>query len=568
MNARTQGVGELLEHLRHFTVPDHQRDYAWGEEEVVQLVDDVKRALEEQAPDYFVGLIVLVSPGSNGAWEILDGQQRLATVTMIYAAIREWLHAAGFERDATMIQAEHIGVLSLGEAKDSPRLVLNINDRAIFQELVVDRASDETITQRRDEFGRYSSQRKVAQAALTCRVRIRDFARDSGTTPDDQANALYRFANYLRENVKVVSMNVSSETNAYVIFESLNDRGLDLSVLDLVKNHLFGRSGTHLELVKKNWAQMVAHLGDRSADDFLKVFWTSRYGRIQRGKLFQEWRERFDGLKAADVVKLTADLIIAADRFAALDSGDDELWKDFPPSYRVGLQELIMLGNRQMRPVIMAALNRFSKQDMDCLVNVLVVATFRYQTVGRRRTGAIEITAARAAFNVAQGASKSTADIWSQFASLIPNDEEFEEDFPRYAEPKPTIAKYVLRRLEVMARQQKDGKTPDIAPVESLTLEHILPENPGAGWQTLLESDPEVVEHFARFGNLCLLPRKQNKLAGNDSFVSKAGDMYSKSELLLTREIPERWSDWDRATIRQRGERLGKLAAMTWRANV
>lgn len=534
MDARTQGVGELLEHLRHFAVPDHQRDYAWGEEEVGQLFDDVKRALGEKAPDYFIGLIVLVAPDDSGAWQILDGQQRLATATMIYAAIREWLHAAGFERDATKIQADHIGVLSLGEQTDRPRLVLNINDRTIFQSLVVDRANDATVTHRRDEFGRHSSQRKVAQAALTCRNSVREFANEQGTTPETQAKALYRLANYLRENVKVVAMNVSSETNAYVIFESLNDRGLDLSVLDLVKNHLFGRSGSSLELVKRNWAQMSAHLGDRSADDFLKVFWTSRYGRIQRGKLFQEWRDRFDGLKAAEVVDLTAGLILAADRFAALDTGDDELWRDFSSSYREGLQVLAMLGNRQMRPVLMAALDHFSPHEMERLVRVLVVATFRYQTVGKRRTGAVEIVGARAALTIAQGATKSAADVWSLFLSLIPNDEEFEEDFPRYSEPKPAIAKYVLRTLEIAAGQQQNGKRPDLAPIESLTLEHILPQNPDTGWAPLMQADPDVIEHLTRIGNLCLLGRKANRAAGNSTYEAKIKSLYAGSDLILT----------------------------------
>src|SRR4051812_18239930 len=98
MEAHTQGIGELIEHRRLFRVPDHQRDYAWSaEDDVEQFLDDITRALLEGAPDYFLGLIVLVNPREDRVCEILDGQQRLATATMMYAAIRDWLVSSGFE---------------------------------------------------------------------------------------------------------------------------------------------------------------------------------------------------------------------------------------------------------------------------------------------------------------------------------------------------------------------------------------------------------------------------------------------------------------------------------------
>src|SRR5258706_15035857 len=101
MNAGTQGIGELIEQRRLMRVPDHQRDYAWlHDDEVEQFLEDIRRAIADDSPEYFLGLIVLVRPREDGWWEILDGQQRLATTTIVYAAIREWLHAAGFEDDA------------------------------------------------------------------------------------------------------------------------------------------------------------------------------------------------------------------------------------------------------------------------------------------------------------------------------------------------------------------------------------------------------------------------------------------------------------------------------------
>src|SRR5258708_25032495 len=117
MNADTRGIGELIQANRLFAVPDHQRDYAWdADDEVLQFIEDLEREmLEGRSDDYFLGLIVLVHPEDGQPWEILDGQQRLATTTMIYAAIRDWLSANRRDVDAQVIQNDYIGIRTLGE---------------------------------------------------------------------------------------------------------------------------------------------------------------------------------------------------------------------------------------------------------------------------------------------------------------------------------------------------------------------------------------------------------------------------------------------------------------------
>jgi hypothetical protein len=561
MNAETQGIGVLIEQERDFAVPDHQRDYAWSADEVGQLLTDLERAIQEREEDYFLGLIVLEA---GKPLSILDGQQRLATTTMIYAGIREWLHAAGLESDAHQAQARYIGLQSFGEVEDRPRLTLNINDREYFQELVVDRADDSLIEQRRDQEGRNSSRRKVAEGALICRVRIAEYAESHGPETATKAQALYQLAEYLRENVKVVAMRVSSESNAYTIFESLNDRGLDLSVLDLVKNHLFGRAGKKLDVVKYNWAQMTAHLGDRSADDFLKVFWTSRFGRIRRGKLFQEWRKRFDGLSPSKVVQLTNELIVAADRFAALDSPDDDVWREFSPELRTAIAELSLLGNRPLRPIILAGIERFTPGQLEKLVRYLVVATLRYQTVGKLRTGGMETAAAKTAKAIADGRATTAITAWKELRSLIPSDEDFRLAFSRYRESDAKVAKYALRELELEARKRDTGDFAELEASPELTLEHILPRNPGSAWKSILDKDPDLVEHVERLGNLVLLSPGANRSAGNQTFARKAQAIYQGSPLLVTKRAGAYEGGWNREAIQKQQEWLASMAPSIW----
>jgi hypothetical protein len=177
LDAQTQGIGEVISTRRLFQVPDHQRDFAWtSDDEVDQLFNDTVKAIADHAPEYFLGLVVLVSPDDEEVWQILDGQQRLATTTMVYAAIRTWLRERGFETDALDIQRDYIGYRSLGETEDRPRLTLNITNRPLFEQFVVGEAPAQQIEASLDAAGRYSSDRKLLESALRCRTLVRKYA--------------------------------------------------------------------------------------------------------------------------------------------------------------------------------------------------------------------------------------------------------------------------------------------------------------------------------------------------------------------------------------------------------
>ena len=411
-------------------MPDHQRDFAWTDEEVEQFLNDVIGAIQDSEEDYFLGLVVLVKPAQvEEPWEVLDGQQRLATTTMVYAAIREWLFSAGFEEDANKLQDDFIGSRELGETEAAPRLTLNINNRTLFRELVVDRHNDNFLASKYDVAPRYSSDRRLIEAAIMCRSRTAALASQSSKEPQAQAKVLVDLAKYLRDQVKIVVMDVASTANAYRIFETLNDRGLDLTVLDLVKNHMFGRSAHRLSEVQSNWLTMLSNIAGRQADDFLKVFWTSKWGRIQRGRLFEEWRLKYGASSPEQVVTLSVDLDQAADRCSALEVPDHDTWNSYSGACKRAVKSLSILGSHQTWPVMLAALEAFDTQQMERLLHHLITLTVRYQTIGRRRTGRLEIASARITHGISSGSLDTPHKVWKEYTSIVPDDEEFGEDF-------------------------------------------------------------------------------------------------------------------------------------------
>lgn len=566
MEAHTQGIGELIQHRRFFRVPDHQRDFAWTEE-VEEFLKDVIDALTAGEDDYFLGLVVLVGSDQDGCSEILDGQQRLATTTMIYAAIREWLYGAGFEPDAIKLQDNFIGSRELGDTVETPRLTLNINNRTAFHVYVVDRCNDEFLETKREAAARFSPERRIIEATIACRAMISIFASQSGKEPKKQAQGLFNLANYLRDCVKVVAMDVSSTANAYVIFETLNDRGVDLSVMDLVKSHLFARSGDRLKEVQSNWVALLSNITGKQSDDFLKVFWTSRWGRVQRGKLFHEWRQKFDCYTSEKNVTLSNDLAECADRFSALEVPDHEVWSSYSQHCKRSVKTLSILGNRQSWPVMLAALEKFDPEEMERLLGYLEVLTVRYQLVGQGRTGLLEIASARVARGITSGNLNSPHKVWQEYSQIVPNDKDFLEDFFRWSDIKPARARYVLAELEKAEyRLSHEGAQPDEIPSwEELTLEHVLPINPGNEWSSEIKADVRLSQEYTkRLGNLCLLPAGANKKSSAQAFSYKSKKIYADSGLTLTSEISTEYDKWNANSIELRQRRLAQLAVLAW----
>ncbi len=563
MDARTYGIGTLISQRGFFSVPDHQRDFAWTDDVVAQFLDDVTAAVDHGSPDYFLGLLVLVTPEQQKGSIILDGQQRLATATMVYSAIRQWLTTAGLEKDATKVQSDFIGLTELGEEQDRPRIELNVTNRAWFRELVVNKCTDDLLEDRRREAGRFSSNRRLVEAAIVCRKRINDLAKSAGTDPKQQAAKLYQLSNYLRDNVKVVCVDVPSTANAYVIFEALNDRGLDLSVLDLVKNYMFGKAEGRLPEVEADWLRMVTQIGDRRADDFLKTFWTSRFGRIQRGKLFDAWREKYVG--KLEVVQLAKDLPVVAERFAALDMPDHDVWTDYSKACKERIKVLSVLGNQQTRAIVLAALEKFTPERMEQLLQYLVVLTVRYQTVGKGRTGALEIVSARAAEKLYRGELNSAMKVWKELSSIVPNDNEFKLSISQYSESDAAKARYILWALEtVVVGKNGKGDIYGSSAYESLTLEHVFPRNPSNEWSAEIQVEPGLRTYVHRLGNLCLVEEALNRKASSHGFKKKVSTIYSKSSLRLTSQMATGYREWNCSNIDSRQQAMAELAVQAW----
>jgi hypothetical protein len=560
MEAPTMGIGRLLRDGGRFYVPPHQRDYSWSEDEIEQFFTDIEDAIRGGNAEYFIGLMVFMPGGGQREYVILDGQQRLATTTLILASIRSWLKNSDLTEDANQIQSHFIATRDLGGGTYRARLVLNQHNNSFFERFVVGDVSDDEITNVLEQMRRFDPSRRLLEAMLYCRRRI---ATISGTNPAPEY--FYRLVNYLEDCVKVVQLTVATEANAYTVFETLNDRGLDLSVLDLVKNHVFGKAGsdTRLRDIQSLWTQMIANLTGTPADEFLKTWWTTRYGRIQTTQLFPRFKEQVPS--HVEAASISDDMLHASEIYSVLEIADDPTWSDISPKARDRIRNLRLIGAQQLKPILLAAREKFQTQEIERLLNLLEVLIVRYQLIGGGRTGRLEIACARTSNRIFKGEITSATSARDGLKEVLPTDDEFRSSFLAKQERNNQKVKYLLSCLEIQARRA-EGHAPigdELGPVTSLTVEHVFPKSITEPWKTVVEADPTLPEECTfKLGNLCLLTGV-NRALGGAAFDGKR-QIFLRSSLILTRENGDE-TVWNRRAIEQRQARLANLALAYWR---
>lgn len=570
--APASGLGKLLQDER-FLVPTHQRDYSWSIDEVALLLDDVEGALDRGDKQYFVGLMVFM--GSEGPhFLVLDGQQRLATAVLYFSAVRSWLRQyTEYNDDANKVDEWFIGRRDLGKEESEPRIVLNSANHQTFLDYIVKSVPPEDIRRHLGSLKRYDRNRKLLEAAIYCHERVASIAKNG--TPKDVADKLFRTVTYFRDSVAVVRLNVRDDETAFTIFETLNDRGVELSPLDLVKNFLFRRAASQsrerLRDMEDRWIQLISTLSTVKADSFLKAFWTSRHGRIQATNLFGEFKKQYD--KPDTALSASMDMLIVAEQYAALETADDPVWAPYSTSARERVRSLKLLGARQTHPILLAALSRFEPPEMERLLKLLEAVIVRYQLIGGGRTGRLETECARLAQAVfvkqvtdktgTRGVTQAS-DVFREMRDIYPSDQTFEENFSVARESNNQKVVYILRSLEKEARLRERQERAAESEPGALSLEHILPRNPGDDWAPIMRSDPSVGEDCTyRLGNQCLMVAGENRDAAGRGFQEKK-KTYARSDVILTRDVASH-TKWDRVEIENRQAKMAKLAAAVWR---
>lgn len=548
-----EGVSTALK-TRRFKVPPYQRSYAWEREHVEALLNDISEAIRNRENEYFLGSVVLTGP-INNRYEVVDGQQRLTTVSLLVAAIKDI-----FERDVdkdvvASITTDFLANTDRKTKEKESKLVLNEVDNELYQELI------ESINDVDSSKFTRQSHKRLIDAAKTVFSYLEQMCSKSKDAEDD----LHAWLDYLETNLKVIMVTAPDDSNAFVIFETLNDRGLELAISDLLKNYLFHKSGEKIEETKNRWLSMVAVLESASDDPlivtFLRHVAMSKYGLVREKELFGVIKRKITSKKAA--LQFSTELRDTAKIYSALINTEHEFWSNYDPKVRECASALNLLGMTQIRPLLIAILQYLDTAQIKKAFERLESVAVRFQIVGGGGGGTLERIYSETAKSVSEGKLKTASDIVKAFTTL-PVDSAFAQAFAVSSVSKQNLARYYLRKLEEGTAHNEENEKVPSKDTGRVNLEHVLPLTPNDEWLKDWSID-DARAYQRRLGNLALMYAKSNSSAGNDSFSEKKKS-YKKSSFRFTNGIAE-FDKWNKQSIDSRQAEMAKAAVKVWPIN-
>ena len=567
-----------------YLVPDYQREYVWKTEHVEQLLNDInaERDINDpaKAPEYFIGSIV-VCPGNNSVLELIDGQQRMTTLFLTLCAIRDRIEKLKEQQPGQLgPQISATSTDTAGRDHFHYRLDLQYEDSG---DILVHIAKG-TLNEADDK-----STLSITNIRNAYTVTLNFLKEEFG----DDAGALRAFYGYLTNKVKLIRIRTKDVAKALKIFETINDRGVVLDAMDLLKNLLFMKaSRADFEKLKDRWKELQDAIFDMNEKPlrFLRYFILSRYDvNILREDEIYGWFSNNENQcgYAADPSNFAKELFRAAQAYGNFLDGHD-------PSNAKNrhLENLQLLGGRAARQhLILLLAGRHLPGDLFDQLAREVEDLFFVYVITREPTRAFERNFARWAGELRD--ITNSADLEAFIARRFVRakaelSDRFDDALRRLSVGSVQQYRllYILSKLTQHIDLRAYGETEGTKWLSHYTrggfeIEHIFPQQPSSEATAEFgeREDPYIA---ARLGNLVLVEKSINASLGNRSFSQKR-DVYSQSKLLLTKSLAERptigsntkidiavadldpCTEWNEAAVIKRQNELSVLARSIWR---
>jgi uncharacterized protein with ParB-like and HNH nuclease domain/predicted transport protein len=555
MKATEAKLLEFLKKSPQFVVPIYQRTYSWGEEECRQLWDDILRTGRNDAvPAHFVGSIVYVEKGlyqvsSQSPLLVIDGQQRLTTVTLLIEALARRL---GEGEPLDGFSAKKLrSYYELNPLEDGDRrykVILSQTDKASLIAVLDHQPMPKN-----------------------CSIRIKDnfqFFNERVAEVADEMEALCKGL------AKLVIVDISlsrDQDNPQLIFESLNSTGRELSQADLIRNFILMGLEPQLQtrLYEQYWRPMELAFGQEAYathfDAFVRHYLTVKTGDIPNVReVYAAFKQHARPRMPSTIEALVADIRSFANYYCAVALGAES-----DPELNAAFHDLRELKVDVAYPFLLELYHDYSDGVLtraELLQAVRLVESY----VFRRAVCAIPTNSLNKTFATFARALKKDRYLESIQAHLLllpsyrrfPSDEEFKRELKTRDLYNIRSRSYWLRRLENYGRKER-------VPVAEYTIEHIMPQNQTLSdqWRSVLGPECDRIQQswLHTLGNLTLTG--YNSEYSDRPFVEKR-DMkggFRESPLHLNAGLGT-LDRWDEDAIRGRADKLARQAAGVWLA--
>lgn len=548
-------IDKVLTTVDKLRVPFFQRPYSWKKAEQIQFFDDLIRIHDEKIENYFIGSLFFQGEDSDSI--IIDGQQRLTTITIFIAVIRDILKENNDERYSD-IENKYLGEKDLITQEPFDKLRLNDINYDFFKKIILKRDKPEKKVQL------YKGLKNINESNILIFECYNSFnkllkKRIKSKEHPKNINELLFLLKTLLNKFQALTVSVTDENEAFTIFETLNDRGLDLTIADLLKNYLFsiiykGNDEDFLKALVRKWDSMVENLG-KDITGFFKHYWNSKNDPISEKQIFKALKNKIKTRK--QVKEFLNEIYKEAEVYYFLLNPEHSYWKN--NEIENLLEEISTLGIRQCLPVLLVSTLKFKETDFIKTLNSCIGLSFRYSTVCNLHNNKLERVYSKVSKAIRTGEIKSNSKVRGELKNLNPNNSVYDESFKNLSFKNNKTPRYILKK---MSDSLDTGK--EIIAADKVTLEHIIPiqieETHKEELKKIKINHREVIY---KLYNMTILGEEYNSKSSSKKFAEKLV-MYKKSKLPINKEIIS-YSKWTRHEIVKWTEYLLQLSKINWK---
>lgn len=587
----------ILDNKNQFVIPDFQRSFVWTEKEVETLFSDFKEDTDnytdrlDTLPGYLLGNIVLISNENNPTrFDVIDGQQRLTTLTLIFCALNNLFKDIAEETRRNLGANADMWMGHTFSFKEYFRILDNNLQFVDYKNLhTQDLEFKETYKSIIKQGALVSDEDNTS--ANNLEAVYESILQHLRSIYDNEPQKLLYFLQYLTTKVKLIETTAPSIERAFQLFEILNNRGQSLEPLDLLKNYLLknltsapGITQNQIKDFSDSWSQFLKNLKDTGKS---KVIETSTFIKhfiigtkainVKKKDLFEHFKD--NELVANDILQLSSDINSISKVYASINK--DPLSNDFL-SNDDGMYTLFTLFNTvQIHPLLMPFYNapRVDKVRLvDAAVRYVAAVIFSYTQTNAIEAELPEIIEkilhesdlARRLEVAVTELELRTKPYVDLIRALLPV-----KDFGSKNKKKAPKAFQILKFIELYLNQKDSIKTS-----KKIELEHIMPQAADNEDYSFDDEDTRK-EYLNHLGNLTLLDKSLNASVKNGNFADKL-DHYKACEFVITRALaeeidspvqnqqplinfqntyftvdnPEQITYWDKTQIDERGQKL------------
>ena len=539
-------------------IPRFQRPYSWDQDNLSDFWTDL---VERQEDEYFMGSMVIYRDGKErNVIFLVDGQQRITTITLTLAVVRDYLDEMGEDDLASGVH----GLLEATDLDNKSRFILEHDPaNTYFQNRIQQRKPSSKAAASDAEQRALRDARNYIDKSLSSYLAFAEDRQKTTKPTEVRRTALLSLRNRILA-LQFISIELGNDDDAYLIFETLNTRGKDLQISDLVKN-LFTRlikpTTKGLDAAKSGWGEVLERFSALGAaidpDTFLQHYWLATYEYVSKARLFGEMKTR---IKVSNAEKELEDLKEAAAIYATILAPGDTKWAKEEREVQASLAALNTFRVAQATPLVLSIMRLYREKtiSLSSLRKVLALIekfTFQFNAVTQSRGGGgIANMYSRLARDVyecetPQRFAKVFTEIKAKLDERVPSIEEFKVGFNgiRFTSEftrDRALVRYVLRKLS------ESAGLPNEIDATLYTIEHIRPES--------AISDDDDYELVASLGNLLFVPEKTN-------LKLKAKPFSTKKQILIEDKVPldkylQAQNSWGHTQITRRLEALAKTA--------